>query len=180
MKKLPLKCRECISNFIPHFIMDVFTYPCCDLCKSMSVKMSPLILSRWIVGAKPFLNQCLTIINGNPWNKLQWDLKQNTKHFSLALPWRHNGLDSVSNHQPHHCLLSRLFGRRSKKTSKLRVTGLCAWNSPGTGEFPAQRASYAENVSIWWRHHGKCMWKCHLQIFNQFVETLMCGHGGIC
>ena len=24
----------------------------------------------------------------------------------------------------------------------------------GTGEFPAQRASYAKNVSIWWRHHG--------------------------
>ena len=23
----------------------------------------------------------------------------------------------------------------------------------GTGEFPAQTASYAENVSIWWRHH---------------------------
>ena len=23
----------------------------------------------------------------------------------------------------------------------------------GTGEFPAQRASYAETVSIWWRHH---------------------------
>ena len=41
-----------------------------------------------------------------------------------------------------------------KKTSKLRVTGLCAGNSPGTGEFPAQMASNAENVSIWWRHHG--------------------------
>ena len=40
------------------------------------------------------------------------------------------------------------------KTSKLRVTGLCAVNSPETGEFPAQMASYAENVSIWWRHHG--------------------------
>ena len=25
----------------------------------------------------------------------------------------------------------------------------------GTGEFPAQRASYAENVSIWWRHHDQ-------------------------
>ena len=36
---------------------------------------------------------------------------------------------------------------------KLRVTGLCARNSPGTGEFPAQKASNAENVSIWWRHH---------------------------
>ena len=43
--------------------------------------------------------------------------------------------------------------RRSKKTSKLRVTGLCAGNSPVTGEFPAQRASNAENGSIWWRHH---------------------------
>ena len=31
--------------------------------------------------------------------------------------------------------------------------GLCEGNSPATGEFPAQRASYAENVSIWWRHH---------------------------
>ena len=44
--------------------------------------------------------------------------------------------------------------RRSKKTSKLRVTGLFVWNSPVTGEFPTQRASNAENVSIWWRHHG--------------------------
>ena len=41
-----------------------------------------------------------------------------------------------------------------RKKSKLRVTGLCARNSPGTGEFPAQMASYAENVSIWWRHNG--------------------------
>ena len=32
--------------------------------------------------------------------------------------------------------LSRLFGRRSKNTSKLRVTGLCEGNSPGTGESP--------------------------------------------
>ena len=71
----------------------------------------------------------------------------------LALQWRHNGQDGVSNHQPHDCLLNRSFKRRSKKTSKLRATGLCAGNSPGTGEFPAQRASNAENASIWWRHH---------------------------
>ena len=41
-----------------------------------------------------------------------------------------------------------------RKTSKLRVTGLCAGNSPVTGEFPAQKASNAENVLIWWRHHA--------------------------
>ena len=70
-----------------------------------------------------------------------------------TLRWRHNGCDSVSNHQLHHCLLNRLFRRRSKKTSRLRVTGLCVGNSPGTGEFPAQMASNAENVFIWWRHH---------------------------
>ena len=32
-------------------------------------------------------------------------------------------------------------------------TGFCAGNSPLTGEFPSQRASNAENVSIWWGHH---------------------------
>ena len=52
-----------------------------------------------------------------------------------------------------HCLLNRLFRRRSKKTSKLRITGPCAGNSPVTGEFPAQMANSAENVSICWRHH---------------------------
>ena len=49
----------------------------------------------------------------------------------------------------HH----RLFRHRSKETSKLRVTGLCEGKSPGAGEFPARMASYAENASIWWRHH---------------------------
>ena len=51
----------------------------------------------------------------------QSSTKQNT---IKLLQWRHNGRDSVSNHQPHACLLNRLFRRRSKKTSKLRVTGL--------------------------------------------------------
>ena len=75
------------------------------------------------------------------------------RYVVISLHWRHNGRDSVSNHQPHDCLLNRLFRRRSKKTSQLRVTGLCVGNSLGTGGFPAQMASNAENVSIWWRHH---------------------------
>ena len=66
--------------------------------------------------------------------------------------------DGVLNHQPYQCLLKRLFGRRSKKTSKLRITGFCAGNSPVTGDFPAQMASDAENVSIWWRHHENRNW----------------------
>ena len=82
-----------------------------------------------------------------------WELRHEWKDKPRSVYWSHNGRDSVSNHQPHDCLLNRLIRRISKKTSKLRVTGLCAGNSPGTGEFPAQMASKAENVSIWWRHH---------------------------
>ena len=82
------------------------------------------------------------------------------KIYLSTLQWRHNRRDGVSNHQPRDCLLNRLFGRKSKKTSKLRVTGFCEGNSPVTGEFPAQMASNAENVSIWWRHHESEMTMC--------------------
>ena len=68
--------------------------------------------------------------------------------------WRHNGRDAVSNHLPHDCLLNRLFRRKSKKTSKLHLTGLCEGNTSVTGEFPGQKASSAENFSIWWCHHA--------------------------
>ena len=61
--------------------------------------------------------------------------------------------NGVSKHRPRDCLFNRLFKAQIKKTSKLLVTGLCAGNSPVTGEFSAQRTSNAENVSIWWRHH---------------------------
>ena len=54
----------------------------------------------------------------------------------LSLHWRHNDHDGVSTHQPHCCLLNRLFRCRSKKTSKLRVTGLCVENSPGPVNSP--------------------------------------------
>ena len=78
-----------------------------------------------------------------------------------SLRWRHNERDGVSNHQ-------------------LRVTGLCAGNSPGIGEFPAQMASYAENVSIWWRHHE--IWDAFLiaesdRSFN-FVVGILCTVSG--
>ena len=100
----------------------------------------------------------------------QYDMKISKNTIIYSLQWRHNRRDSVSNHQPHHCLLNGLFRRRSKKISKLRVTGLCAGNSPGTGEFPAQMASNAENVSIWWRHNGHthmCKHRCSTYWFRK-------------
>ena len=96
-----------------------------------------------------------------------------------TLRWRHNGYDSVSNHQPRDCFLNRLFKHRSKKTSKLRVTGLCAGNSPEADEFPAQMASNAENASIWWRHHEMSWNGLKRIVNNQYgnsIKTLGDGH----
>ena len=71
--------------------------------------------------------------------------------WNSSLQWPHDGRDVVSNHQPHACLLSRVLGSDQRKHQS--NNGLCAGNSPVTGEFPAKMASNAENVSIWWRRH---------------------------
>ena len=89
-------------------------------------------------------------LGSEQWRAIYWS---NDHLFQWPFRWRHNGRYGVSNHQPHDCILNRFFRRRSKKASKLCVTGLCAENSPGTGEFPAQIVSNAENISISWRHH---------------------------
>ena len=64
------------------------------------------------------------------------------------------------------CSLNRLFRRRSEQTPNLSVNGLCEGNLPVTGEFLAQRARKAENISICWRHHDVQ----YLQIHQPSVE----------
>ena len=66
-----------------------------------------------------------------------------------SLQWRHNGCDGVSNHWRLDCLLNRLSRHTSKKTLKLRVTGLCERNSPVTGEFLSQRSSNACGICFY-------------------------------
>ena len=96
-----------------------------------------------------------------------------------SLQWRHNGHDGLSSHKPPDCLLKRLFRHSSKQTPRLRVSGLCEGNSTVTDEFPAQRASNAENVSIWWCHPATTgylifKWKSWL------VLTVMRGYKDSC
>ena len=85
-------------------------------------------------------NWCIFFWTSDPtWSplKLQFRIGQLSMYHTVSsLQWRHNDHDSISNHQPHGCLLNRLFGRRSKKTSKPRVTGLCTGNSPGSVNSP--------------------------------------------
>ena len=75
-----------------------------------------------------------------------------------ALPWRQNEQNHILNHWRLECLLNCLLRGTPKKTSKLRVNGMCEENPPVTSGLTSQRASNAVNVSIWWRHHGIWPW----------------------
>ena len=90
-----------------------------------------------------------------------------------TLQWRQYQRDDVSNHRRLDCLFNRLFKRWSKKTSQLRVTGLCEGNSPVTGEFPAQKwpetrkvFSFDNAIMLYdafmtlWRHHDSMRTIC--------------------
>ena len=104
----------------------------------------------------------------------------NSKHISrVSLLWRHNGHDGVSNHQPCDCLLNRLFRRRSKKTSKLRVTGLCVGNSPVTGGpvarkmFPFDEVIMSQDLVV--RHFTCLMNGCPKLLISVSIFLTNCG-----
>ena len=139
-------CYNCTYELSLDFFQQLYTYIYIYIYWSIHQTQS------WIVIIETSLNSIV-------WN-IQYRLSIYCKllcNLLLSLQWRYTGRDGVSNQQPHHCLLNRLFRHRSKKTSKPRVTGLGAGNSPVTGEFPAQIASNAENVSFWWRYQDATM-----------------------
>ena len=107
-----------------------------DLSSVRSVCIHPGVISQDTVdtktnGLKDCTFEMQTVSYRHQW---QWPLQ-----------WHDNEGDCVSNHLRLDCLLNRLFRRRSKKTSKLRVTGICVGNSLVTGEFPAHRALCERN-----------------------------------
>ena len=82
----------------------------------------------------------------------------------ITLLWRHNERDSVSNHQLHDYLLNRLFRRRSRKTSKLRVTGLCAGHSPKTGDYLIKTFMSVPLLL------PRNVWTCNAIIFQHIIK----------
>ena len=150
------------------------------------------------------MNSCTVLLIGLLLNLSGVQLSQvvhPTHEILLPLHWRHNDHDSVSNHQPHNCLLNRLFRCRSKKTSKPRVTGLCVRNSPGPvnsshkgpvtrKKFPFDdvimlgRSVFADgNLSVMslrdlirsrWYIWGFSNYKSTLHMFSQPLDTMIC------
>ena len=93
--------------------------------------------------SEPMMIKLLThiYVTRSQWVKQNW---AQTEYEFGPLQWRHDKNDGVSNHQLHHCLLNLLVGCRSKKTSKLRVAGLCAGNSPANSphKWPVTRKMF--------------------------------------
>ena len=120
--------------YFDYVFIDFFFY-------NKSTKMCFLsFIHRLTISYEIFHTPCVSYAHyiGNTWSHIICHLH--------ALRWRLNERDGASNHQPRDCLLDRLFRRRSKKTSKLCVTGRCTGNSPVAGEFHAQMTSIAENI----------------------------------
>ena len=81
------------------------------------------------------LRSVMTLVKYNLF-AFRYDSEGLISSYIIALRWRHNWRDNVSNHQSHDRPLNRLFIRRSKKTSRLRVSGLYAGKSPGPVNSP--------------------------------------------
>ena len=102
---------------------------------------------------------------------------------TITLRWRHNGHDGVSNHQPHDCPLNRSFRRRSKKTSKLRVTGLCAgiprWpvNSPYKWPVTRKMFPFDDVIMSMTNSQDQCNKKMSLSMHDKLINVLLLQRG---
>ena len=97
-----------------------------------------------------------------------------------AIQCCHNEHDGVWNQVCQDCLLICLLTRRSKKTSKLCITGLCEGNPLVTGGFPSQRASNMDKASIWRYHHEIEFYKNTWCSYQYNTDTIRCKFNRSC
>ena len=141
--------RSAKDNLCAHHLLYIYIW-----VFYRKIRTTDDVLQFYKISSEPIFTSSLTLV----WTKSMYELSRVGKPLSydvsfilhirlahhvltlwwrcISLQWRQNDHDGVSNHQPHGCLLNRLFRRRSTKTSKLRVTGLCAGNSPGPVNSP--------------------------------------------
>ena len=89
-----------------------------------------------------------------------------TMSLPSPLQWRHNGRDGVSNHQPHDCLLNRLFTNQRKHQSSASlafVRWIHQWRVNSPHKWPVTRKMFPfDDVIIhYWRVRS-----LHQQVFG--------------
>ena len=139
---------DCTWKTADHFSKGVF--------KVNIITSSWSDLNTFINQTANFLTHCINSLVQDCTNSIAntLELLQPLIKTSESLQWHHNECNGILNHHHLDCLFNHLFRCRSQKTSKLRFTGHCEGNSQVNSEFPTKRASNAENVSFWWRHHN--------------------------
>ena len=90
-----------------------------------------ILVKKWVLGVTCHMGFIYdSVQNWHQW-KCQWAcIIPSSSLWFHVIQWRHKKRNGVSNHQPHDCFLKRFFRCKTKKTSKLHVTGLCEGNSP--------------------------------------------------
>ena len=132
----------------------------CVVIWSSSIEIKWKYFYIWIMSEKSLVK----------WTRGTWfniDVSSNSKHYESEI-FHYCRTGSLSSKLTENITMTSWWARWRLKSPASRVfiqaqikeniKALRCWpagNSPVTGEFPAQRASYAENASIWWRHHGK-------------------------
>ena len=125
-------------------------WKCCHFGEIFRMQLE---MSFWQIQVQP-----VTIISSK-WRHFRlslWPTRGDVRksRHPIPLQWRHNERDGVSNHQPHDCLLNRLFRHRSRNIKAPRHWPL--WGEfTGDRWIPRTKASNAENVSNWWCHHDR-------------------------
>ena len=120
-------------------------------CRHYSFKFPALHVSIIIISRLGACAHRVALVVGTLWEpgRFRWKLHPSIETWPL-ISTSNRGETTLPNVR---IVYSNVYSGRWKKASRRRVTGLCGGKSPVTSEFPAQRTSNAENISIWWRHH---------------------------
>ena len=134
---------------------------------SVTWRMTWINYSMFVIKESP-------TINGEVRRILSIWISNIRRERKVTLQWRQNERNYVSNHQPHDCLINRSFRRRSKKISKLRVTGFVRrihrWPVNSTHKGPVTRKCFHLMTSSW-QYENR--WKTPILISWRFSQQPM-------
>ena len=144
--------------------------------KILMIKESCLISGKFMFAISAIMNWCIKIFIMNEHWKIRvchndcciLDKKSAiVTSFNTAINWCYNEHDGVSNHQ--HLVYSTVCSGVDQSKPQSSMWPLV------TGGFPSQRASNAENVSIWWRHIGQHerLWPTSMLLMRITVIDMM-------
>ena len=151
--------------------------------RKIKIILAPLTHKAWVMHTYASLNLATISDNSLVWTMLQywhvdilWPLgivarTLVSKYHNVSHHYSYVIMSAMSSYITGVSIvcINDCSGANKKKTSILRVTGLCDGNLPVTSWFPSQRNSNTETVSILWRHH--------VQNGGHFVSTSERVHG---